>query len=101
MANRYLVGVSGTWNTTSTANWSASSGGAAGASAPTSADAVFIDANSGGGTVTLGEDVSILPLTLTGFTGTVEVLKFPAGSFFTGKTASGTSVVYMTPGEGL
>jgi len=33
--------------------------------------------------------------------GAVEVLGFPAGSFFTGKTASGTSVVYVTPGEGL
>ena len=33
--------------------------------------------------------------------GAVEVLDFPAGSFFTGKTASGTSVVYVTPGEGL
>ena len=31
----------------------------------------------------------------------VTVLGFPAGSFFTGKTASGTSVVYVTPGEGL
>jgi hypothetical protein len=33
--------------------------------------------------------------------GTVEILGFRAGSFFSGKTASGTSVVYVTPGEGL
>lgn len=33
--------------------------------------------------------------------GTVEILGFPPGSYFTGKTASGTSVVYVTPGEGL
>jgi hypothetical protein len=33
--------------------------------------------------------------------GAVEVLGFPAGSFFTGDTASGTSVVYVTPGEGM
>jgi hypothetical protein len=33
--------------------------------------------------------------------GAVEVLGFPADSYFTGKTASGTSVVYVTPGEGL
>jgi hypothetical protein len=33
--------------------------------------------------------------------GAVEILGFPAGSYFTGKTASGTSVVYVTPGEGL
>jgi hypothetical protein len=33
--------------------------------------------------------------------GAVEILGFPAGSFFTGKTASGTAVVYVTPGEGI
>jgi hypothetical protein len=33
--------------------------------------------------------------------GAVEILGFPAGSYFTGDTASGTSVVYVTPGEGL
>jgi len=43
MANRYWVGGTGTWNTVSTANWSASSGGASGASVPTAADSVFFD----------------------------------------------------------
>jgi hypothetical protein len=33
--------------------------------------------------------------------GAVEILGFRAGSFFSGTTASGTSVVYVTPGEGL
>ena len=33
--------------------------------------------------------------------GTIEIMGFPAGSFFTGDTTSGTSVVYVTPGEGL
>jgi hypothetical protein len=42
MANRYWVGGSGSWNT-STTHWSTSSGGASGASAPTSADSVFFD----------------------------------------------------------
>lgn len=51
MANRYWVGGSGTWDNTSTANWSSSSGGATGASAPTSSDAVFFDANSGASAV--------------------------------------------------
>ena len=46
MADRYWVGGTGTWDTTSTANWSASSGGAPGASVPTSVDNVFFDANS-------------------------------------------------------
>jgi len=50
MADRYWVGGSGTWNTTNTGNWAASSGGAAGASAPTAADNVFFDSNSNTGT---------------------------------------------------
>jgi len=33
--------------------------------------------------------------------GAVEILGFPANSFFTGDTVSGTSVIYVTPGEGL
>lgn len=43
MANRYWVGGTGTWNTTSTTNWSTTSGGASGASVPTAADSVFFD----------------------------------------------------------
>jgi len=50
MADRYWVGGSGTWDTTSTTNWSTSSGGASGASAPTAADNVFFDSNSNVGT---------------------------------------------------
>jgi hypothetical protein len=71
MANRYWVGGTGTWDTTSTANWSATSGGAAGASAPTAADIAFFDANSGTGTATLGEPVTVLRLTMTGYAGTL------------------------------
>jgi hypothetical protein len=52
MANRYWVGGTGTWDTSSTTNWSATSNGASGASAPTSADDVFIDTSSGTGTIT-------------------------------------------------
>ena len=43
MATRYWVGGSGTWDTTTTTNWSATSGGAGGASAPTSADDVVFN----------------------------------------------------------
>lgn len=50
MADRYWVGGSGTWDATTTTNWSATSGGAGGASAPTSADNVIFDANSNTGT---------------------------------------------------
>jgi hypothetical protein len=47
MANRFWVGGSGTWDASSTTNWAATSGGAGGVSAPTTADVVFFDANSG------------------------------------------------------
>lgn len=64
MADRYWVGGAGTWDTTSTTNWSSTSGGAAGASAPTSADAVLFDANSGTGTVTVSSGVTCLSVVL-------------------------------------
>lgn len=60
MANRYWVGGSGDWNTTSTLNWSTTSGGASGASAPTLNDNVIFDQNSDGGgafTVTMKSTV--------------------------------------------
>ena len=53
MAFRYWVGGSGTWNTTSTTNWSATSGGAAGASVPTSVDSVVFDTASAAGSYTV------------------------------------------------
>jgi len=71
MANRYWVGGTGTWDGTDTTYWSTSSGGAGGASVPTSADDVFIDANSGGGTVDIIDYVDAGSLNCTGFTGTL------------------------------
>lgn len=47
MAARFWVGGSGTWDNSSTANWSATTGGASGASAPTTADTATFDSNSG------------------------------------------------------
>lgn len=70
MADRYWVGGSGTWDATSTANWSVSSGGAGGASVPTAADNVLFDTNSGGitlYTVTIvGAALPCLDITVTG-----------------------------------
>ncbi len=63
MANRFWVGGTGTWNSSSTANWSATTGGAAGASAPGVADVAIFDANSGGGTATTSGALSIQGLT--------------------------------------
>ena len=64
MANRYWVGGAGTWNTTSTTNWSASSGGGSGASVPTSADSVFFD-QAGTYTVTMTGGLNCLDITVS------------------------------------
>jgi hypothetical protein len=64
MANRYLVGGTGTWNTSSTTNWSASSGGASGASVPTASDSVFFD-QAATYTVTLTGALACLNLTVS------------------------------------
>ena len=58
MATRYWVGGSGTWTASNTANWSASSGGPGGASAPTSVDDVVFDSasNATAYAVTIGAD---------------------------------------------
>lgn len=50
-ADRYWVGGTGNWN--NTARWSTTSGGAGGASVPVAGDNIFIDANSGSGTITI------------------------------------------------
>lgn len=68
MANRYWVGGSGTWDTTSTTNWSASSGGSSGASVPTASDSVFFD-QAGTYTVTMTGALNCLDITTS--TGTV------------------------------
>lgn len=71
-ASRYWVGVGATWNASDTSGWSASSGGASGASVPTSADNVFFDANSGNCAFKTLEDAgqSCSNLDCTGYTGT-------------------------------
>lgn len=71
MPDRYWVGGTGTWNGTNTTNWSATTGGAGGASVPTTADNVFIDANSGTGTITIAANVNCANLGCNGYTGTL------------------------------
>lgn len=76
MATRYWVLGSGTWDTTTTTNWSATSGGAGGASAPTSADDVIFDANSNVGTtaftVTMGATANCLSFSTGGAGGALD-----------------------------
>jgi hypothetical protein len=68
MADRYWVGGAGTWDATSTTNWATSSGGAGGASAPTSSDNVIFDSlsNAIAYTVTVGTDAVCNDLTADG-----------------------------------
>lgn len=65
MADRYWVGGAGSWNTT--AKWSTTSGGASGASVPTSADNAIFDAASGAApfTATVTDGATCANLTLT------------------------------------
>jgi len=68
MANRYWVGGTGTWDATTTTNWSAASGGAGGASAPTSADNVIFDtaSNATAYAVTVGTNAVAADITIAG-----------------------------------
>jgi len=76
VANRYWVGGSGTWNTTSTTNWSASPGGPSGASVPTSADSVFFD-RTATYTVTMTGALACLDITVSAGTVTFAVGSAP------------------------
>ena len=81
MADRYWVGGTGSWTATSTTNWSATSGGAGGASAPTYADNVIFDTLSSATayTVTFSAgasgtgSISGTTLTVTAVSGTLTV----------------------------
>ena len=111
MADRYWVGGTGTWNSTSTTNWSASSGGASGASVPTAADNVFFNANSNVGTgsftVTMADSPRVCnDITISGLDGAMTLagtsigltvsgsLSFPATNFT--RTYNGTTTFNAT-----
>jgi hypothetical protein len=68
MADRYWVGGSGNWPGSTTANWSATSGGPSGASVPGSADhAIFNAASSAGSyTLTINGGTTLGQLTMNG-----------------------------------
>jgi len=94
MANRFWTGAvnggTGTWDTSDTTNWSTTSGGAGGASVPTTSDQALFDANSGAGICTLGADVVCSVFNLTGYTGTVNFATFKIGV-----AASGTTILNL------
>jgi hypothetical protein len=68
MATRYWVGGAGTWDATTTTNWSATSGGSGGASAPTSADNVIFNSasNATAYAVTIGTNAVCADVTIAG-----------------------------------
>ena len=70
MAARYWVGGTASWDATAGTKWATTSGGAGGASVPTSADDVFFDAASGAVTVTIST-ATCKTISCTGFTGTI------------------------------
>ena len=91
MANRYWVGGTTNWNN-ATSNWSATDGGAGGATVPGAADTAFFTALSGTVTVTWmsGVGATLFGINCTGFTGT-----HATGGF--AKTLAGTGTVWISP----
>lgn len=87
MANRFWVGGTGTWDATTTTNWSTLSGGSGGASVPSTADTVIFDSlsNATSYTCTKTATTAILGITMANpLTGTL--------------TFAGTATLYFTTG---
>ena len=104
MADRFWVGGSGTWNTTNTANWSATSGGGGGASVPTAADNVYFDANSAAGTYSVststGLNLNCLDLSIVKpTTGTVTFTDTGVFNIAGSVTVVGTGVTWSAFGN--
>jgi len=100
MANRYWVGGSGNW--TSTTKWSSTSGGASGASVPTSADDVFIDQNSSAGTFTItvgSNDVNVRNFSAQNLDDFATISINSTFRFFVHGTYYGNSNIYFTGGN--
>jgi hypothetical protein len=71
MPDRYWVGGTASWDATAGTKWSATSGGAGGASVPTTADAVFFT-NLSTGTCTIATgNTGAASINCTGFAGTI------------------------------
>ena len=107
MATRFWV-IGGTGNWSSTTNWSATSGGASGASVPSTADTATFNSLSGVGTATVDSSVTIQTLTMTGFTGTLAfgtntISLNSIGTIFTGASTynvTGTPLILCTNSSG-
>ena len=102
MANRFWVnGGSGQWNNTN--NWSATSGGASGASVPTSADDVFFDAL-GNTSSTVNATITVRSITCgVGYTSNLAVnnilVVLNGLQLSIGMTTSGSSRIQLQSGN--
>lgn len=100
MADRYWVGGTANWDGTAGTKWATTSGGAGGASVPTSADDVFFT-NLSTGTVTIvAGNTGAKSINCTGFTGTITgtVAISVAGSvtLSSGMTYTHTGIITIT-----
>lgn len=104
MADRYWVGGTASWDATAGTKWATTSGGAGGASVPTSTDNVFFTAASGTVTVTVGATVNCANLTFTGFTGTLAgtntILIYGSLVIVAGMTITHTGTLYFSSTSG-
>jgi hypothetical protein len=69
--DRYWVGGTAAWDGTAGTKWATTSGGAGGASVPTTDDDVFFDANSSGTVTIAAGNTGAKSINCTGFTGTI------------------------------
>mgnify|MGYP007049616328 CR=1 FL=1 len=100
MADRYWVGGTAAWDGTAGTKWATTSGGAGGASVPTSADAVFFTAASTGTCTISTGNTGALSINCTGHTGTIAgtAAISVAGSvtFVAGQTVTYTGLLTIT-----
>lgn len=92
MAARFWVGGAGTWDGSATTHWSTSSGGASGASAPTTADDATFDANSGlaaGVIITVNLTATANNVTITGPAAKTCIFSFTGSPTFVGTVSVG------------
>ena len=97
MADRYWRGGTGTWNTSSTTNWSTTSGGGGGASVPTAADNVIFD-QAATYSVTMTGALACLSITVSAgsvsfLTGTTPTLQVNGSMSLAGVTWTSTGAI--------
>lgn len=99
-ASRFWVGGTGTWDSSTTTHWAATSNGAGGSSVPGSADTATFDASSGGGTVTPDYDMTVTSITMGAFTGTLTFATNNNSPTMSTFSCSGTGTRTLSMGSG-